>query len=211
MLPNEMSKWSWSYNPWRFHINMCSLCYSITDGYNGGAIRVCISSCKQNGWSFFREKQCLESFIFQSAEEMLVIKSKMQIKCHFRIYKTTELRLFPLAHYLCRRVGEWWAWPCLCKSPLCSSGSGGLRCCGGSSCRHLRSSSPTAYTAPCWIDSDAHVGCSCTLQREEGSSCHAWKCISRLWEEWNIIFRKIPCSLNIRLYGTGKYIILCIL
>lgn len=136
---------------------------------------------------------------------------EMLIKCHFWVYRTTELRPFPLARYLCRRGGEWWAWPCLCRSLPCSSGSGGLRCCGGSSCIHLRSSSPTAYTAPCWTDSDAHGGCSCTLQREEGSCCQQCKCISRLWEEWNVIFRKIPCSLNIRLCVAGKYIILCIL
>lgn len=69
--------------------------------------------------------------------------------------------------YLCKLAGGWWAWPCLCKSPPCSSGSGGLRCCGGSSCRPLRSSSPTACTAPCWIGSGGRGGCSCTLRREK--------------------------------------------
>lgn len=72
-----------------------------------------------------------------------------------------------LDSYLCRPSCEWLVWPCPCKSPPCSSGSGVLQCCDGSSCKRLHSSSLTACTAPCWIGNGGRVGCICTLRREK--------------------------------------------
>lgn len=78
--------------------------------------------------------------------------------------------------YLCRLVCELSVCPCLGKIPLCSNDNDVQQCCDDNSCRLLHSSCPTACTAPCWIDSGEHAGCSCTLQREQPTSFVNQKC-----------------------------------
>lgn len=73
---------------------------------------------------------------------------------------------FLLDSHLCRLACGWLVWPCPCRSPPCSSGSGVLRYYGGNSCTPRHFSSLTTCTTPCWIDTGGRGGCSCTLRRE---------------------------------------------
>lgn len=102
--------------------------------------------------------------------------------------------------YLCRLAGEWLVWPCLCRSPPCSSGSGGPQCCGGSSCRRLRSSSPTACTTPCWIDSDGRAGCSYMLQGWRGKVDVVGCVIASVYNIFTVfILPESKCKLRVRI------------
>lgn len=103
------------------------------------------------------------------------VKKKSHLVLVFRaLHKTERLGHFQKigskssssVRYLCMLVCEWWAEPCLCKSPPCSSDNDAQLCCGGSSCRLLRFSSPTVCTTPCWIGSDGRADCSCMLRTE---------------------------------------------